>query len=353
MGEEEADEAGFEEEGEGFVLDDFFRGADFFGEGFEHSDAGAAESGAKNEGLRVLEDGGDGDFVEAEADVGGFGNVAFEISSFLLDVVRQVGQFRVGLEVIIKVIQDVVEVGDDGFWRLVGGRGFGGVGVFGSFCVFWGFHVFGSFGEGAEVDDAEGELVDGFCDGGGESLGGGAEVGESSLEAERKEEGGDRDDDKRGAELTADESEDEEDEEGDGVGVDGAAGEGEEEGGREEEGEEGEGESLPSLKARRQRLPSQGRRARPRRSSGSFREAIFRPDESWTEDEEVEGGQSRGEEEVAHELGFDGEAGGVRKAKGAVGTAGAEEGFAAGEAAGIEDALDETEDADSGGGEEK
>ena len=90
MGEEEADEAGFEEEGEGFVLDDFFRGADFFGEGFEHSDASAAETSAKNEGLRVLEDGGEGDFVKAEADVGGFGDVAFEISSFLLNVVRQV-----------------------------------------------------------------------------------------------------------------------------------------------------------------------------------------------------------------------------------------------------------------------
>lgn len=52
-------------------------------------------------------------------------------------------------------------------------------------------------------------------------------------------------------------------------------------------------------------------------------------------------------------MGFDGEAGGVRKAKGAVGTAGAKEGFAAGKAAGVEDALDETEDADGGGGEEK
>ena len=52
-------------------------------------------------------------------------------------------------------------------------------------------------------------------------------------------------------------------------------------------------------------------------------------------------------------MGLNGETGGVRKAEGVVGTAGAEEGFAAGEAAGIEDALDETEDADSGGGEEK
>ena len=97
----------------------------------------------------------------------------------------------------------------------------------------------------------------------------------------------------------------------------------------------------------------QGCRARPRRSSGSFREAIFRPGESWAEDEEVEGGQSRGEEEVAHELWLDGETGGVRKAERAVSAAGAEEGFAAGEAAGVEDALDEAEDADGGGREEK
>jgi hypothetical protein len=52
-------------------------------------------------------------------------------------------------------------------------------------------------------------------------------------------------------------------------------------------------------------------------------------------------------------LWLDGETGGVRKAERAVSAAGAEEGFAAGEAAGVEDALDEAEDADGGGREEK
>lgn len=47
MGEEEAEEAGFEEEGEGLVLDDFFRGAGFVGESLKHGDAGAAKPYAK------------------------------------------------------------------------------------------------------------------------------------------------------------------------------------------------------------------------------------------------------------------------------------------------------------------
>lgn len=50
--------------------------------------------------------------------------------------------------------------------------------------------------------------MDGFSDGGSESLRGGAELGEGSLQTEREKEGDNRDDNQRGAESVAAESED-------------------------------------------------------------------------------------------------------------------------------------------------
>lgn len=165
---EEADEAGFEEEGEGFVLDDFFRGADFIGKSLEHSSTGATEANAEDESLWGLESGGEGDGVKAEADVGRFGDVTFEAGGFLFGAMSNVLKVFGRLEAVF----DVFKVG-------LGGR----------------FSGFGLFGEGAEIDETERELVDGLGDGGGESFGGGAEVGESPLEAEGEEKSRDRDND--------------------------------------------------------------------------------------------------------------------------------------------------------------
>ena len=55
-------------------------------------------------------------------------------------------------------------------------------------------------GEVTEVDFAEGEVVNGFGDSGSEGFGSGAELGESSLEAERNEETYDRDNKEGGTE---------------------------------------------------------------------------------------------------------------------------------------------------------
>lgn len=63
-------------------------------------------------------------------------------------------------------------------------------------------------GLGAEIDDAEGKLMDGFGDGGGKGLGGGTEMGECSLQSEREEEGGDRDNNENGAKNAAAKGED-------------------------------------------------------------------------------------------------------------------------------------------------
>lgn len=52
-------------------------------------------------------------------------------------------------------------------------------------------------------------------------------------------------------------------------------------------------------------------------------------------------------------MGFDGEAGGVRKAEGVVGAAGAEEGVGTGEAADVEDALKKAKEANGGGADEE
>lgn len=177
MDQEESNKAGFEEEGEGFILDDFFRGADLVGEGFIHGDAGATEPGAEDKGSGILESSGKGGSVEVKANVSGFGDVAIEIGSSLVSVMDEVidgftngfvGVFEVGLElieVVVKIVDDIV--GDGIFWGLRGFGGcWGGLGCralrsFRGFCVF---------GEGAEVDEAEGKLVDGFGDGGGESF---------------------------------------------------------------------------------------------------------------------------------------------------------------------------------------
>jgi len=109
MNEEEADEAGFEEEGEGFVLDDFFRGADFIGEGLEHGGTGSAKANAEDEGLRGLEGGGEGDGIEAETNIGRFGDVALEAGGFLFEVMGNVLKVFGGLEVVF----DVFKVGLD------------------------------------------------------------------------------------------------------------------------------------------------------------------------------------------------------------------------------------------------
>ena len=129
----------------------------------------------------------------------------------------------------------------------------------------------------------------------------------------------------------ADEGEDGQGDDGDGVGVDGAAGEGEEEGGGEEAsgGEDeaelaaGEGEGSGFLGA------------------------------EMVKNEEIEGGESGSEEEITHELGFDGEAGRMRKAEGMVGAAETEEGLVAGEAGEVKETLEPTDDADSSGGDEE
>ncbi len=63
-------------------------------------------------------------------------------------------------------------------------------------------------GLGAEIDDAEGKLVDRFGDGGGKGLGGRTEMGECSLQSEREEEGGDRDNNENGAKNAAAKGED-------------------------------------------------------------------------------------------------------------------------------------------------
>lgn len=118
-----------------------------------------------------------------------------------------------------------------------------------------------------------------------------------------------------------DESKNKENKEGDGIGVDGAAGESEKEGGREKEGGEGE-ESLAV--------------------------GFCSP-----KDEEIKGGQGRGKEEITHKLWLNSKTGGVREAERAVGAAGAEEGFGAGQAASVEDALDEAENANDSGRDEE
>ena len=129
----------------------------------------------------------------------------------------------------------------------------------------------------------------------------------------------------------ADEGEDGQGGDGDGVGVDGAAGEGEEEGGGEEAGG---GEDEAELAA------GEGE------GSGFLGAGMV-------ENEEIECGKSGSEEEVAHELGFDGEARRVRKAEGMVGAAETEEGLVTGEAGEVKEALEPTDDADGGGGDEE
>lgn len=146
MSEEEADEAGFEEEGEGLVLDDFFRGADFFGESLKHGGASATEADANQKSLRAGEGGGKSGFVEVEAGIGGFGDVAIE---------NRLGQ----------VLGDRSRLGGVPFCGGIVGR--------------------------AEVDQAKRELVDGLGDGGGEGFGSGTESSKGALEAEREEESDD------------------------------------------------------------------------------------------------------------------------------------------------------------------
>ena len=67
---------------------------------------------------------------------------------------------------------------------------------------------------------------------------------------------------------------------------------------------------------------------------------------------EVEREEDGGEEEVAHELGLDGEAVGVRKAEGLVGAAGTKQGGFAGEAGEVEEALEPAEGGDEEAGTE-
>ncbi len=85
MDEEDADEAEFDEEAKHLVLNDFFRGGDAVREGGVHGGAGATEADAKEEVPRRPQPGAEGDSVETETDVGGFGDVAFENGVFLLD----------------------------------------------------------------------------------------------------------------------------------------------------------------------------------------------------------------------------------------------------------------------------
>lgn len=150
----DADEAEFEEEAEELVLDDFFGGGDEVGVERVHSSAGAAETDAEEDGPGGVDPGAEGGGAEAEADVGGFGDVAVK----------------------------------DGVGGGVGG-GFGGFGVCGGVGDLGG----GVGGGGAEINQTEREVMDGFGDAGEEGFGGGAEGGESALNAEDGKEGSDGD----------------------------------------------------------------------------------------------------------------------------------------------------------------
>jgi len=67
------------------------------------------------------------------------------------------------------------------------------------------------------------------------------------------------------------------------------------------------------------------------------------------EAEEIEGEESGGEEEIAHELWLDGETVGVGEAERTVGAAGAKQGGFAGEATGVEQRLNKAKEAYDGG----
>ena len=58
------------------VLDDFFGGGDEIGVEGVHSGAGAAETDAEEDGPGGVSPGAEGGGAEAEADVGGFGDIA-------------------------------------------------------------------------------------------------------------------------------------------------------------------------------------------------------------------------------------------------------------------------------------
>ncbi len=73
-----ADEASFEEKGDGLILDNFLGTGVRDGVKFVHGDAGATETDAKEDGARILRPGGKGGSTKAETDIGGFGNIAIK-----------------------------------------------------------------------------------------------------------------------------------------------------------------------------------------------------------------------------------------------------------------------------------
>ncbi len=116
--------------------------------------------------------------------------------------------------------------------------------------------------------------------------------------------------------------EDEEDEDGNGVGVDGAAGEGEEKSHREEASENDHTDVLPLFPVRLGEVNFIAEEI--------FFDFVFEingfidhvaAEFARAKGDKVESGEGRGEEEVAHKLRLDGEAGGVRKTEGAVSAA--------------------------------
>ncbi len=62
--------------------------------------------------------------------------------------------------------------------------------------------------------------------------------------------------------------------------------------------------------------------------------------------EKIEGEEGRGEEKVAHELGLDGETGGVGETESTIGAAGAEEGGLTGDIENVKKTLNPTEETD-------
>lgn len=167
--------------------------------------------------------------------------------------------------------------------------------------------------------------MDDFGDAGMKCVGSGAEGGEDSLRGQGEKKSGDGDDNNKLPAAVAKESKEKKHKESDGIGVNSAARESEKEGGGKETSEEPQ----PGLM-----------------TFGTGTRAVWKS-------EEINGEEGGGEEEIAHELGFDGKPGGMREAEGPKGATGTEQGVAAGKADEIEDGLEPAKGADEGGGNEE
>lgn len=251
--------------------------------------------------------------IETEADISRFGDITFKdgifespfggeervFLMFFHSVVHNFGDF---FHSFIRVFHRSIEVG--------GVRS----GVFVLFC------------EAAQVDNSEGELMNGFCDAGDKSLSGGADGSESALKTEREEKTDDGDSEEAPAELMAFQGVvDKENDNSDGVGVDSAAGKSKEESHREKAGEDDHADVLPFFPGELGEFDTVMKEVMLDfvfKIVGLGGHIATKP--AGAEGDKIEGGESRGEEEIAHELRFDGEARGVREAKRMIGAAGTE-----------------------------